>query len=302
MNPWPTPEPARNDELADAFRLLLQRHTPAEADRLLANALYLVFAGQLDVDGVFVLHDGPAVAASVLNLPSPGATANLWPPQARPGTPPGADDTLLDHSLTWLRYRRVKLVQAQLLSEEGDDARTLERHGFRPITHLWHFRHDLRSLPAPRPERLRYQPYDDTLAGLFGATLLRSYEGTLDCPEVNGVRTAEEVLLGHRAQGRFDPEHWWLLRRSDEPIGVVLLADHPEVDEREVAYVGLVPAARRHGFGREAMRRVLVEARVAERRLVTLSVDVRNRPAWELYRSLGFEPIERRVVFLRLLA
>jgi ribosomal protein S18 acetylase RimI-like enzyme len=32
---------------------------------------------------------------------------------------------------------------------------------------------------------------------------------------------------------------------------------------------------------------------------VTLSVDVRNRPAWGLYRSLGFEPFELREVYLR---
>jgi ribosomal protein S18 acetylase RimI-like enzyme len=31
---------------------------------------------------------------------------------------------------------------------------------------------------------------------------------------------------------------------------------------------------------------------------VTLSVDVRNRPAWGLYRSLGFEPFELREVYL----
>ena len=30
----------------------------------------------------------------------------------------------------------------------------------------------------------------------------------------------------------------------------------------------------------------------------TLSIDVRNQPAWRLYRSLGFEPVERRAVHL----
>jgi ribosomal protein S18 acetylase RimI-like enzyme len=46
------------------------------------------------------------------------------------------------------------------------------------------------------------------------------------------------------------------------------------------------------------MRKAILEARVAEAPQLTLSVDVRNRPAWELYRRLGFEPFEQREVFL----
>ncbi|MFZ8477881.1 GNAT family N-acetyltransferase, partial [Staphylococcus aureus] len=66
----------------------------------------------------------------------------------------------------------------------------------------------------------------------------------------------------------------------------------------DVSYVGIVPEARRRGFGRELMRKALIEARVAEATQLTLSVDVRNRPAWELYRRLGFEAFEQREVYL----
>jgi ribosomal protein S18 acetylase RimI-like enzyme len=31
---------------------------------------------------------------------------------------------------------------------------------------------------------------------------------------------------------------------------------------------------------------------------VTLAVDARNRPAWDMYRTVGFETYDRREVFL----
>jgi ribosomal-protein-alanine N-acetyltransferase len=72
----------------------------------------------------------------------------------------------------------------------------------------------------------------------------------------------------------------------------------PESGDWEVAYVGVVPEARRRGVGRELMLHALVEARAAGVARLTLSVDARNQPAWALYRGLGFDPYDRRAVFL----
>jgi ribosomal protein S18 acetylase RimI-like enzyme len=304
MDAWPTPEPARTEERAAAFRLLFQRQPPGDADRLLANALFLVQSGQLDPDGLFVLRGPEGVRAALLCLINPGASAALWPPQARPDAERRRDeDALLTHARAWAFARGAKLIQAQLTLEEKDEAAALERHGLRHITHLWQLRRDLRAAPAPPaggPARLGYDPFRSENSDAFQRTLLRTYEGTLDCPEVNGVRTAEEILEGHRSQGVYDPDRWWLLRREGAPVGVALLIEHPEFDEWDLSYLGLVPEARGLGLGREAMIRALAEAQAAGRRGVCLSVDGRNRPAWGLYRGLGFEPIERREIYLAL--
>src|SRR5262249_52851092 len=128
--------------------------------------------------------------------------------------------------------------------------------------------------------------------------LMQTYQGTLDCPEINDVRTVDEILDGHRSQGQHDPALWWHVSLNGQPAGVVLLTSIPESGDWEVAYVGVVPEMRRRGIGRELIHRVLHEARTAGVPGVTLSVDGRNGPAWELYRRLGFEPFERREVFL----
>jgi GNAT superfamily N-acetyltransferase len=172
----------------------------------------------------------------------------------------------LRHVCAWLRERGVKLVQTLLAPEETFLADPLLRNGFSAVTRLWYMRHDL-NLPVDclnTPSRLNYQTFADDAQ--FRQTLLRTYEGTLDCPEVNGIRDIDEVLEGHRAQGAFDAERWWLARDGERPMGVLLHA--------------------------------LCEARAAAASAVTLSVDARNQPAWNLYRSLGFEPYDQRVVYL----
>src|SRR5207237_1563992 len=128
--------------------------------------------------------------------------------------------------------------------------------------------------------------------------LLRTYEGTQDCPEITGVRTAEEIIAGHRAQGKHDPRRWWVALAGGRPVGVLLLCEVPEWAAWDVAYVGVVPEARGRGYGRELMHRAVAEARADGVARLTLSVDVRNRRAWELYKGLGFEPHDRREGFL----
>ena len=146
--------------------------------------------------------------------------------------------------------------------------------------------------------RCRFQTFAECDRNVFEQTLLRSYEGTLDCPEVNGVRTIGEIIAGHQSQGLHDPGRWWLASVATAPVGVLLATAMPHGEGWDLAYLGLVPEARRHGYGREMTLKALCEARAADALQMTLSVDVRNRPAWQLYRSVGFEPVDERAVFL----
>jgi ribosomal protein S18 acetylase RimI-like enzyme len=193
------------------------------------------------------------------------------------------------------------LGQCLLSESEAALAAPLERNGFAHVTALWYLQHDL-SLPAgilAARERLRYFPYNQLAdPSEFHDTLLRSYEGTRDCPEISGVRTIDEIIVGHRAQGKHDPGRWWLALAGSRPAGVLLLNEVPEWAAWDVAYVGVVPAERGRGFGRELMHKALVEARADGAARLTLSVDARNEPAWRLYTDLGFAAHDRREVYL----
>ena len=145
---------------------------------------------------------------------------------------------------------------------------------------------------------LTHQTYLSCHRELFHQTLMRSYEQTRDCPEVNGVRTLDEIIEGHRAQGCYDPTRWWLALQAGEPVGVLLMAEVSEWQGWDLSYVGVVPEARGRGIGREITCKALRDARAAGTTQLTLAVDTRNCPAWNLYLDLGFEAFDRREVYL----
>src|SRR5262249_9580943 len=233
----------------------------------------------------------------------PGGSGLVWPPQVASGPCRSLhEDALTRHVIGWLRQRGARLAQCLLAPEEASLASPLLRNGFRHITALWYLRHERELSPSwlGTPSRLTLQTYEEADRDLFHTTLWRTYEGTLDCPEVAGARTLEDILTGHKAQGVFDPSLWWLGLADGVPVGVLLTVASTEPSGWEVAYVGIVPDARRRGFGRELMFQARLEARAAEVPEVCLTVDGRNHPAWELYRSLGFAAFDRREVFLAL--
>jgi GNAT superfamily N-acetyltransferase len=293
--------PARPEEQAAALELAFQQMPSADRDVRVANALRLVRQGELTAEGILVARGREGLLGAMVCHPAPGASGLVWPPQAATARRKEVEDALLRHACGWLREKGAKLAQALLLPREAGLAEPLERNGFKRITSLWYLRHDLDgSGETPEaPDPLTYSPYNqDGVPAVFQETLLRTYEQTLDCPEVNGVRSLEEILAGHKAQGNYDPGRWWLALERDRPIGVLLLTELPEKEGWDVSYVGVVPEARGHGHGRALVRKALQAARAAGAAQLMLSVDARNERAWKLYTHLGFEPYEERAVYL----
>ena len=117
--------------------------------------------------------------------------------------------------------------------------------------------------------------------------------------------TSAALLLwceGAAAQSaaKLDPPLWWYARAASEIVGVVQLAPGEESGELELLYMGLVPAARGQGLGRELARACLAIAAALDATRLTLSFDARNASAGRVYEQLGFEPVGRRAVWLRI--
>lgn len=298
------PTPAEPFEQSSALRLLFQHCPQSEQFRRAVNARALLQAGELKPEGLLVVRSESEISGVILYLCRPGSLALVWPTQICPLR--GNEEhhqVLIDEALSQLRSLDVKIAQVLLESHELEQAQPLLRNGFQHVTSLWHLQHFL-ELPAQyfgATERCIWQTWDQTNPEVFQETLLRSYEGSLDCPEINGARSIEEVLAGHQAEGEFHPERWWLISEKAQPAGVLLMTELPEEEGWEISYVGVVPQARRRGLGKEIVTRALLEAKEAGVIQLTLAVDQRNRPAWKLYRDLGFEPFDQREVLLCLL-
>jgi mycothiol synthase len=301
--------PARPEDLAPAFRLLFERVPAEDREARVANALYLLDRGDLTREGVFVATDRNELLGALVCVPLKGASALVWPPRALDGPERRhVEDALVRRACAWLRQRGAKLAQALLAPEEVCLAAPLVRSGFARITSLHYMRHDLDRWSADgsvyfshgqfRQPQLNYISYRLADVPRFEQTLLRTYDNTLDCPELNGVRELAEIIEGHQAQGVHDPEHWWLAEESGQARGVLLMADTPDFGGWDLSYVGVVPEARSRGIGRALTCKALADARAAGAERVTLAVDVRNEPARRLYKSLGFRITEQRDVYL----
>jgi ribosomal protein S18 acetylase RimI-like enzyme len=300
------PEHARPEDLAPAFQLIFRQVPAPDREARVVNALYLVEQGELQREGVLVVRRRREMLGALVCVPLRGASGLVWPPQAVDGPRRAeVEDRLVQCASAWLHRRGAKLAQALLPPEEAFLAAPLLRNGFTHITTLNYMKHDL-TLAAteddPGTERfepyLTFLPYRAGAMGRFHQTLLRTYEHTRDCPELNGVRNIAEIIDGHKAQGFHDPDHWWLAEASGQALGVLMLADMPELGGWDLAYLGVVPEARGRGVGRALTQKALREARAAAVQEVTLAVDARNRPAWNLYRQLGFEATAQRDVYL----
>ena len=134
---------------------------------------------------------------------------------------------------------------------------------------------------------------------LFQQTIARSYEQSLDCPGLSGMRKMEDVMAGHKGTGEFDPSLWFLLMENYEPLGVLLLGPAVHADALELVYLGLTPAARGRGLGDLLMNLALLSVVRQNRAELTLAVDSRNVPAMRLYFRHGLRRIGSRTALVR---
>src|SRR5579862_2514261 len=263
----------------------------------------MMACGELPPEGLLVCRADKALLGTIAALPLKGAAGLIWPPQVVAGVSKElVEDLLVTAALDLLRQRGAKLVQALLAVADAGFAVPLERHDFKHITTLLYL-HKTRAEPvdlSKAASRLQLHTYAVCDREKFQAMLLDSYEGSCDCPELNGIRTADEIVAGYQAVPGCKLERWWLAELDKCPVGVLITTATQEWGTWELLYVGLVPAARGKGLGAELTRFALIQARSAGAKRMILTVDLSNQAALRMYASLGFAEYDRREVYLRL--
>jgi len=295
----------RLDELPQVFRLLFSRRTPSEQESRLHDALTMVDEGHIDPEGIFIARTQHNIRGAVVALPLPGAGAIFWTPVVKDGCDRAqVEDRLMQSALDWLRRGSTKVAHALLYLDESSLAAPLLRNGFRQITRLQYLQRTLAEAPLTPPfppgegrPAIQFRTYAETSPETFHSILAHTYEDSLDCPELNGLRTLDEIMAGHLAQCDNNPQLWWMAC-APQPVGVIMLADMPAWESWDISYLGVAPAARRQGIARQLVQLAMSEALSAGVPELTVAVDTRNAPAWNLYSQLGFQPGEQREVYL----
>jgi ribosomal protein S18 acetylase RimI-like enzyme len=248
-----------------------------------------------------LFHEGNLAGAVLVQI-QPGRSAMVWPPRIIDGQPRQAAAQLLEAGLRALGQADLGIAQALLPTDAGGDADMIRAAGFRHVSDLLYLVCPAHGFPDVQPSSmLQFSPIGADHERRFAALVEATYEGTLDCPAVNGLRSMEDVLQGYRATGKYDPAWWLVVHRQGEAIGCLIVSDYPQYDTCELIYMGLVPAARRQGFGAAITGQAMWLAATARRQRLVVAVDAANTPAVKMYAAAGFQAWDRKSVFLRVM-
>jgi GNAT superfamily N-acetyltransferase len=298
--------PARRSEQRAAVSVLLYRPETdtGELHRQIDTLLRYASRQHLSLEHCLVAGEQGTIETACLCVDAPGRTSSMFIPNHVP-TPAHAEliVALLKEAVSAAQGRHVRLIQGLVAPGAATERDLFAQAGFDRLTELIYLERDVtapiaRGLPAPPVE---WEPYSTRRHEEFARVVEATYEASLDCAVLSGVREIEDTLASHHSAGEFDPRLWLLAQVQGQPVGVLLLARMPERASVEVVYMGLVPEVRGHGLGATLLRRALDVARSQGVSLVTLTVDVENAPARALYAAFAFRESSRREVWMRIL-
>jgi ribosomal protein S18 acetylase RimI-like enzyme len=293
-----------SDRRSEAVARLVADGPDVDVDHALR---FLEFARQngVDLTGMWARLDrDERIRSTVLIVPNPGRTAMVFATRVGDDLDIASTGGLISHACEELADG-WEIDLAQVLSDPADerDQAAFRAGGFHDLARLSYLERplSLRRLPeTPEwPDGVRVEPYEESRRGELLAILDASYEQTLDCPGLRGLRRTEDILTGHMATGLFDAPLWTLLYVDDEPAGALLLNPAAQGRSVELVYLGLAPIARRRGLGTALLRHGLHLLRPRREKTLMLAVDDNNTPALRLYHAEGFGRVLRRVALIR---
>ena len=284
-----------------AVRLLLADEPQSELLARAAAVLKTVRRNGQQCDQMLVALRGGALVGSIWGQMTPGRTAVIWPPRITADEPDQTADGLLRELELRLQRSGVDLVQAVLKHAGNADSQRLERFGFVHSVELLYLLSERVPGPnLPQPGPLTFVSYTTDQQLRMAQLLEATYEGSLDVPQLNGVREMSDVLDGYEQTGDADSSRWFFVEHEGSNVGCLLLARHAEQGQWELVYMGLTPPARGYGWGQVIVEFAQRLTSQSEYRRLVLAVDAANEPALRIYTRSGFMRCDRRAVFLKI--
>lgn len=293
---------ADSQEVEPAIRLILSSPSGPADPQQVHDLVRLACCPHSPALGLMVARTFDGLVSAALPVVSPGRTMLLFAPGHFP-TPEHERIAGRVVAEVCRRAAKADVHLAQVLLDPSDVrlADLYSQWGFARLAELIYLHSYIaRSVQdQPLPPPYRWRTYAPETHELFARTIVRTYQQSLDCPALNGLRSIEDIIAGHKAAGEFDPAMWFLLCQGKSPLGVLILSPVFNADSVELVYLGLVPEARGRGLGQWMMRHAATATAARRRCRLTLAVDASNRPALRLYWQHGMQSVVRRVAMLR---
>ncbi len=313
------------DERRTALAVLLTgRPTPND----LAVDHFLEFTDQqeMSLDGLWASFQGQSIASAAIIIPTAGRAAVVFfsPIITRSRIEEAAE--LLETAIRAQNPDSLGLIQSLLDPTQRHEQDALVHAGFIRLASLVYMRCVCASQTIAAPEdgskadsggdlqgasgdgsgggiqfdgtSLTALTWQDDRFDVFADAISASYQDTLDCPGLVGLRRIEDIIGGHKAVGRFDPGLWSAFYLDDQPVGVLLLNPLTDRRELELVYLGIAPPFRNKGLANRLMRHAASLATAQNYTSIHLAVDERNTPAMKLYRGLNYRATARKVAMI----
>lgn len=274
---------------------------PATDEQVLDFLSFAVDRG-IDVNQIWIAEAAGRLEWALLPVISPGRTMLLFsptrlPPRHAQPLVAGLVGTMGEH------FGQRGVVLSQMLIDPADRPviAAYVSAGYTRLAELLYLQANVRGTePLPAlPPGWAMLPYSPEIESAFTATIAHSYEGSQDCPNLNGVRDVGDVIAGHKAAGDFDPRLWFLLTEHQQPLATLLLNRSGGISSVELVYLGVRPPARGRGVGQFLVRWALAIAALENRRHLSLAVDSDNNPALRVYYQNGLARVGSRVALVR---
>ena len=299
--------PVKREEIEQALRLILTGSGQnAGDDDAVLDFLQLSVARGIDLTGIWVAAERSRLSFAALPMPTPGKTMLLMlPARLRPGVSNETVAHLLDQACLDAEKDGIRMAQILINPEHQAVLRAVLDARFSHVAELIYLAREVHTPIGGRviPDGFVLTQYDRVTHPRFARTIERSYLGSMDCPALNGRRNIEDILVGHKHAGEFDPELWFVLSDpAGNDVGVLLLSRLHRRDGMEIVYIGLSPAGRGRGLG-DVLMRISVNAchREGGGQLLC-GCDTNNLPATRLYHRHSFGMLYSRLALARDLA
>ena len=249
--------PVLTHEVVPALRLVLGADGQL-ADESQALELMKVTAQRgINLADIWVCQSDGRVLWAALPVVNPGRTVLYFGTSALlMGPNMAAMDLGIEAICRHYETKDVQLAQVLLEPEDEVTIAAYGQHRFERMAELHYLQRSVRRTPRPAglPGEFRIENYSNQTHDAFAAGIITSYELSLDCPPLNGMRKVEDIVAGHKAAGVFDPNDWFVVLHGNQPIAVLLLSMTHQLDGMELVYLGLSPAARGKGLGNYLMQ------------------------------------------------
>ncbi len=293
-----------NSQHGELFRWIHHSAMPAELHAIEADYRLRSLSawGPAPLEAVV---DGERIAAGYFSC-LPGDLATLGGARATHEQAVAIAAQLLVSQISHIRQRLPAAhVQAAVDVNDLDSQRILRLAGFAQLTEvdqLWLGleNHQFLDPTIQQPssgEILQLSSANSLSRSRFERLLGETFDQTLDCPELNGIRSLTQVLDTFLSGKPFrDCKHWSVACLEDRLAGCLLLTRHNR-ELVELSYMGLAPWARGKQLGWQLIHQAQAQATQLGATMLVVAADVRNLPAIGLYRKNGFQFHRRLRVF-----